>query len=828
MLVSCERKVARCAVAATCLFACLLGSGCARWSTTAGPLWRNVGEDHPQRDPKQDSADNSPIRFAIETIGAAHATSPEDRAILARATDDAGRSVWIVALRPDDQAGHWAMGHWAAGQDGDAAVTTGPRDAWRWRYPDLDEILARPPRRRPNLLTCLTDEDPTVSANAAIALGRGGDDRAIARLVAVVQAPRVALAMRCAAVEALATLTSPTAIEALGELTDQYGGSEPGMPYLSDLHAELIRGLVRHVVITDDPHCIAALGSRSADVRLATLLAWTTTQHGDLPDEAVRLWEDRDPRVRAAALTALARCHHPQAPTILADALRDFDTQVRVAAIVAWGVLGDEAARAHLQQLTNDSNERLRAEAITALAVLGDMSSVLAAADDTKWRVRARVAEALRGCPDRRGMATAEHLLADSSSQVQGKVVTAVRDWPLSHAAPVLLTAMRQICLTTRKAAAKQLAERWPMAASFSVHARPQQRAEQIAELEKELRQQMQPADRVSMADVAAAAQQMAPDAAARAVARVEELLARNDMASLAAYGPGLEAVLETLVFERQYLLPESVYENVLPEINPSFALLRRLGDVALAERRRAVTALAVAAKQRPLRRLAIDRLARLTASEPDPLVLRSVLIAVAGDPSEPAMRLAHRLIGHVSPEVRRLACENLASCPDRAHAAVLLPALNDTSPSVVRAAVVALGRGRHCDDMAPLRRLLLASDGMLRLETAIALSRLGDPTGKDALERLAYHDDAQVRAGAAAWMGETGDAAFLATLIRMLDDKPAVRRAALQGLPRVAGYDAARNDQRSLTTVERVRCWKEWHTTRVAAPLAQHRREDG
>ncbi|MHC4176999.1 MAG: hypothetical protein ACYSWU_05810 [Planctomycetota bacterium] len=64
--------------------------------------------------------------------------------------------------------------------------------------------------------------------------------------------------------------------------------------------------------------------------------------------------------------------------------------------------------------------------------------------------------------------------------------------------------------------------------------------------------------------------------------------------------------------------------------------------------------------------------------------------------------------------------------------------------------------------------------------------------------------------------MGETADATFVPTLIRLLDDTPAVRRAALEGLPKAVGHEVrGSDDSGQASTSERVRRWKRWYECR-------------
>ena len=335
----------------------------------------------------------------------------------------------------------------------------------------------------------------------------------------------------------------------------------------------------------------------------------------------------------------------------------------------------------------------------------------------------------------------------------------------------------------------------------------------------------------------------------------------QEDVAALVDFGPGLVEALEQLACDRQQLLPEVIYRDVLPHYGEVFIALDQLESPDVAERRRAAGRLAELGHERPLGRLAVQRLAQLAVAEPDPLVWQRVLTAVAGDGSEPSIRLAYAAVSHPSPEARRRACEHLAAHPHPGHVQMLLPALDDPNHTVVCAAVRALGalgrRGAldrggataglpssargvdpvapphcwtsqqchpvtpsHCLAIqqchAPLQRLLRTSDEHLRLETAIALVQLDDPAGTAALQRLAYSSDTRIRLQAAVAMGNTADSAHVPTLIHLLDDSLAVRRAALEGLSKIVGpQEWEFDDQRPASTSERVGRWKQWFERR-------------
>ena len=689
------------------------------------------------------------------------------------------------------------------------------RETFRWRHPGLDSLLARPAASGVDLHPFLADSDPVVATNAAIGLARSGDDRSAPRLAAAVRAVDQPLPLRCAAAESLALLPGPAALKSLQDLTDEFCDLGPGAAtvYQPALHAELVHGLARHVEAADDPRLLAALQSPAVEVRAETLRAWAAGHRGMLPADAVQLRCDGDARVRAAALAALAARHHAQARQYMTDALRDCDLQVRVAAIAALGELGGGEAIAALGNLLKDRSDRMRGEAVTALAHAGAKQSVLGTAGDTSWRVRIKVAEALAGYPDRDGAAVARTLLDDPSVEVERRVLASVAAWPLELAGPIFLEAMGKTALVTRKAAAEELAQRWPAASDFSSDSLPERRAESLQQLKARFGREFGLVDPVTLASHAEKTSAPQSRTTTDAAGRVEQLLRAEDMKGLAEFGPDLVAALELLAVDRHQGLPEAVYHDVLPHYGAVFVALERLRSPDVLERRRAAEELAAATQKQPLGRLAVMRLSGLIPSESDPLVWQNVLDAVAADPSEPADRIACAALGDHAAEVRRRACEHMAVHPAAAHAKLIVPLLTDANRAVVLAAIRALGAIDPPGDLQPLRQMLAVSDEEVQLETALALGRLHDRAAVAAFDRLAYSDDPKTRVRVAQTLGELGDASCTATLVRLLDDRRAsVSRAALMSLPKVVGQDVGQPaDAPQTGPTEQIRRWKQW-----------------
>ncbi len=729
--------------------------------------------------------------------GGSSALSAGDRAVLARSVDkDAkgrNRSVWIRSVDPSAE--------------------------FHWHYPKLEEILARPLDRRPDFHALLADSDPIVSANAALVLARAGQSAGQERLVEAARSPDLPLPQRCAAVEALANLKDPKAVESLKELLRQYGRHEKGAkaPYIPELHAELIRGLARHEQPADNALFIEALRSPSADVRLEALKACAASREKELPVEAVDLRTDGDYRLRAAVLEPVALRRHPQAMEYISSALSDGDVRVRHAAIAALGTLGTPDALAMLEKMLKDPNEAIRAQAVAALAAAKAEQPVLDAAGDKSWRVRRKAADAMASFSDHNAASAMERLLEDNSAEVQLAAVQALKAWPLERSGPLLLAAMSNSAFVARKAAAEQLAAVWPPAAEFPVEGPHQRRAEVLKKLNQAFRGQFNTAPADGMPP-AVPPQWIAKKASPAQVAEVQRLVSEKNFKALADYGPALTDALEQLQFDRKQPLPEGVYREALPKYGRIFAVLDQLTSAEVIQRRSAAEELAELSGKGPPGRLASGRLAQIIGAEQDALVWQSVLRAVAEDGSQQAVELAYMGVGHSSAEVRRRACEHLAAHPDPAHVQVLIPALEDQDHAVVCQAIRALAEAGKMTDIKPLQRLLGSTSEDIQLEAAAALARLGDPAGKPALQRLAYSRDPAVRAKTAQAMGEYPDPAFTAALIHLLNDNLTVARAALNSLPKVVGSDVAQAaDQTPATTTEQMLRWKRWYEREAA-----------
>ena len=116
---------------------------------------------------------------------------------------------------------------------------------------------------------------------------------------------------------------------------------------------------------------------------------------------------------------------------------------------------------------------------------------VEAAFGATARDVREAAAETLADATDRgrkvgaQAAATAQNVATAAQATVQVQAIESLATWPLEQAGPLLLLAIAEGGPVARRAAARQLAERWPAAADFPVEAAAQDRAAAWAELRK-------------------------------------------------------------------------------------------------------------------------------------------------------------------------------------------------------------------------------------------------------------------------------------------------------------------------------------------------------
>ena len=230
---------------------------------------------------------------------------------------------------------------------------------------------------------------------------------------------------------------------------------------------------------------VDAFTSQNATERRDALAWWSeapaNANRAPLPDAALPLQRDPDPRVRAEFAAAVIRSGRNDAVPMVLSMLDDQEIQVRLAAIAALGTLRldhpqwQRACDALLARLQEQSGhgEKIRAAAAGSLAQLGRWDDVRPCLEDPSWRVRLAVAQQLSTArSDALPTDIAARLVHDQHPAVQRQVIDAVAAWPAAESVPLWLDALESEAYQSRVAAHGHLAKLWSAASEFPFDAR--------------------------------------------------------------------------------------------------------------------------------------------------------------------------------------------------------------------------------------------------------------------------------------------------------------------------------------------------------------------
>lgn len=250
------------------------------------------------------------------------------------------------------------------------------------------EVPARGPEvAAPDLVPLLRNRSPERRYEAAIALGRTGDQAAVPALKEALSDPDPGV--RWMSLESLGAIGGPALPVLIGLLdsddVDLRWGAAVALGDIGDPAA--VGPLVR------------ALGDSDRYVRTRAALALAAIGVPALPSLAAAAG-NRDAGVRWAAALALGKIRSPESIQILSPLLADSDRAVRWKAAEALGVLGDAAAVGPLVAALGDGDEAVRGAVTAALIAIGEPAvSPLIEALRKKERWFCAV-EALRGMGD--------------------------------------------------------------------------------------------------------------------------------------------------------------------------------------------------------------------------------------------------------------------------------------------------------------------------------------------------------------------------------------------------------------------------------------------
>ncbi len=545
-----------------------------------------------------------------------------------------------------------------------------------------------------------------------------------------------------------------------------------------------------------------AVASSDPEVVVAALKLWATAEKS-LPPEAAALAEHPSGKVRRA-LMHTARGSPQLLWKLCNAALAGNDPSLQQEAARHLGHLVGTAwqqqARRRLEQILQQEGELLRAAAAEALASWGDPGLMTQAGRDRSWRVRQAVARQLKRLPPQSARPLALRLLQDASAVVQKSAVEALAAWPPQWSVPLWCHALNSSAYATRAAAKEQLSRHLKAAAEFPLSAPPQRRRRLAQELlqtwlaETHRRSSLPPAP--GTATPGKNAETPLPASVAQELASLlrQAQLARHTANQNTSWRAAMLKHRQALPrwLEQQLLAGTDVQavldDELLEGLGGMYRLLARWREASAPQRRALARQLRLHATRRRLGPLVHYLLWQRLAGEQDPLVWQAVLQALAGEESLWAVQLARLGTTHADPEVRRQACLYLRDHPQADHFPWLVPRTEDAQTPVVLAATEALGRCGHPQAEAVLKRLLLASQGNVQAAAAEALAKHNPEQGRRALERLCWHRQWQVRRRAAESLGRLAHPGSTPVLLRLLDDVPEVRQAALQALARSSG----------------------------------------
>jgi HEAT repeat protein len=756
---------------------------------------------------------------------------------------------------------------------------------WRWRHRGIEEILILPTEYQPNYQSLLRHENAIVRANAVIILARSGDEQVGQSLVNAIHDASLSSAMRCAAAEAFGSLKT-TPPETLIQLSDVYaeyidekGRRKPGVPLLS---IELLYAIAAKKPLSQEPCFVRPLESRDPKVRLAAISIWRDhapkfnstaneqlpqTSATTLPDCIPNLCGDSNAAIQEAAMLTVAAWRSPEALSRLDLGLRNPMVSVRLAAIRGLGMLQTTDAVTLLQPALQDQSPAIRAETVRAFRQAGLREQALTMRDDPAWEVRKAVAESLAEMENPKTAAIARKYLNDVSPAVQIAALESLRRWRGETSAPLFLETMNSNILNTRILAAELLAKYWKPAESFSPNDRTQTREAKYQELVRQFQQDVQSgrlrAENLLPKEDNFRQSANPPQSAAIAnfadFPRVRDLLTQfqqpvasrqheETIRQLNEIGRPLVPMLEYAVFTEGRELPNELLTEVLPAIEPMFAITAKLNSPNTALRRSAITELLAQTRYADVSPLLYSQLTNDVMREKDEIVLLRLWDFVdrqaeklaktdaewqgmSSDiptqtqqlqqmPSQQSKTfrplekaLTTNSLACASPELHRRACLHVKDYGQADDIAALLNEICHPATAVSRAALQALTAIGGADCAANVKPLLTHQQPLVVMDAAFALDQWNDPSGLNTLERLAVSGDKTTKLAIAQGIRKRRRQKFVPLLIQLLDETGTIRQEALDALPILVGKDVVPPQELAYYSVqERVELWKKWN----------------
>tara|TARA_R110002111_G_scaffold262875_1_gene342523 strand:- start:77317 stop:80454 length:3138 start_codon:yes stop_codon:yes gene_type:complete len=562
------------------------------------------------------------------------------------------------------------------------------------------------------------------------------------------------------------------------------------------------------------------------------------------PENIMQIRWDSDAVIRWNFGYWAALVRHPDAEAILTSQLRDADLLVQNKAIEHLGILGTEQALALLQEQAERPQESSRIAAVLGLMPWG-AHYLAPLKDDAASSVRRTVAEGLGQTVSPEAALLLRSLINDRSSDVQLAVIETISEWPDDLAIPLLLEGIQEGVFKTRRKSVMQLIHRTGSGGSISIEG---PKAERIAAVRELVRTEQLPAglwDQLMKHGL-----QTSSEIDNRRVAEIQsyfqDLISqpRDSAAHRHAYeelsniSPNEIGVLEKLILETSIEIPDEIYTELLPELDPDYTALNQLTSTHISDRRKAAQLLLISSQKVSLNPIIVKRLRKLMTHEQDRLVWRIVMSAIEKDNYEETAQLALLAINHNWPDIRILGCEYLGTYGLPHYATWLMPLLADKNDSVQLAAINAIG---HCHnplaingvfnsspDKSPgpsLRSLLTHSSPRVRFETVVALCRLDDVEGMQEMVRLSNDKLNSTRLDAVREMGDSGKTRFVEPLIQSAwtERNNSTLKEILSSLDKlVPASEKPANLNPELNYSEQAKIWMNWWQTQHSGPASR------
>ncbi len=771
---------------------------------------------------------------------------------------------------------------------------TGLPSTWRWFHNEMEQLASVPAGERTSSKIFLSDpvyagkKHRLLRANAAILMGRDGDQLVAEELLSIVSDKNFRTELRCAAVETLGKLQNVPA-ETLIALMESFKETEResfnpqagfakkktegGIPLLWQ---ELLFAVAEKMEPWEHACFIEPLYAQVYETRLAAARLWRLcSQRKFSSDNDLSRTSNPHPHFTSTPGQELP-------PAFLENVNRETGELVRVELIRTLGywrvpdilerIGGDLNRTALLRQTALDAlaeancreaisviKPRLkdiepgnRAQAVAALRKFGELDDVFRLAGDTDAKVRIEVAKALSQRQTTQGLAVAKKFMAENNERLQQAVLDAVATWPIPQRGEILLEAAKSPVPGTRRRAVEALQSFGVDTGFFDAVRQPTQDAKQHERLVQSFQDFLYNsenneglalesgaktgANNISPNDPMLEEARRGLDEWRKSTTSPKARQAARER--LSALGARLLPYLSYLYESERRNIPVSL-DEVLAEVDPLFAAIVMLDSDDPVERRKGAAEIKRTCAVQTPSLFACERILHKAVEQDDTLVLTPLLAALVSADETCARCLAKQFLESESAELRRQACDFFSQCGGVDDLPALIPLLYEPNREVLRGgliAVVAIFNGLDddaCEEMrkviAPVLETRLREDDLsVQLDVAAALHRLGGndsgAKGTEALFRLAASSEPGTKIAVAKTMAALEDDVFAHVLIRYLDDtNGSVRRAALDGLPRLAGKDYGLADGQDFASElspsrQRAARWKKWYEETIAA----------